>query len=82
LQECLRNIHRIVEIRLNDKFGVEPTSGNLVWDWQEKLAAHRPGLRREGPAHRHVPHRRPPRLCGADRTQMRECGFDDVAMMP
>jgi N-carbamoyl-L-amino-acid hydrolase len=22
--ECLRNIHRIVEIRLNDKFGVEP----------------------------------------------------------
>jgi OHCU decarboxylase len=33
--ECLRNIHRIVEIRLNDKFGVEPVLGNLVWDWQE-----------------------------------------------
>ena len=30
--ECLRNIHRIVEIRLNDKFGVEPVLGNLVWD--------------------------------------------------
>jgi N-carbamoyl-L-amino-acid hydrolase len=29
--ECLRNIHRIVEIRLNDKFGVEPVLGNLVW---------------------------------------------------
>ena len=24
LAECLRNIHRIAEIRLNDKFGVEP----------------------------------------------------------
>ena len=33
--ECLRNIHRIVEMRLNDKFGVEPALGNHVWDWQE-----------------------------------------------
>ena len=38
--ECLRNIHRIAEIRLNDKFGFEPTQGNLVWDWQETLAQH------------------------------------------
>jgi len=38
LQECLRNIHRIAEIRLNDKFGVTPTLGNDVWDWQEQLA--------------------------------------------
>ncbi|MBU3654699.1 MAG: 2-oxo-4-hydroxy-4-carboxy-5-ureidoimidazoline decarboxylase, partial [Limnohabitans sp.] len=36
-QECLRNIHRIAEIRLNDKFGYEPTDGHQVWDWQEKL---------------------------------------------
>jgi beta-ureidopropionase / N-carbamoyl-L-amino-acid hydrolase len=36
--EALRNIHRIAEIRLNDKFAVEPTLGNLVWDWQEALA--------------------------------------------
>ena len=35
----LRNIHRIVELRLNDKFGVEPALGNLVWDWQEALAS-------------------------------------------
>ena len=40
LAECLRNIHRIVEIRLNDKFGVEPTLGHQVWDWQEQLAQH------------------------------------------
>ncbi|MEY4098940.1 MAG: hypothetical protein RL300_111, partial [Pseudomonadota bacterium] len=38
LQECLRNIHRIAEIRLNDKFGVDPELGNTVWDWQEQLS--------------------------------------------
>jgi beta-ureidopropionase / N-carbamoyl-L-amino-acid hydrolase len=40
LAECLRNIHRIAEIRLNDKFGYSPTLGNDVWDWAEKLAVH------------------------------------------
>ncbi|MGS5085577.1 2-oxo-4-hydroxy-4-carboxy-5-ureidoimidazoline decarboxylase [Hydrogenophaga sp. A37] len=38
--ECLRNIHRIAEIRLNDKFGFEPTLGNAVWDRHEDLAQH------------------------------------------
>jgi len=38
--ECLRNIHRIAEIRLNDKFGFEPVLGNAVWDWHEDLAQH------------------------------------------
>jgi N-carbamoyl-L-amino-acid hydrolase len=38
--ECLRNIHRIAEIRLNDKFGFEPVLGNAVWDWHEDLARH------------------------------------------
>ena len=66
LQECLRNIHRIVELRLNDKFGVTPELGNLVWDWQEQLSQYlRPGLRRERPAHRHLPDRRAPCLRGA-----------------
>jgi N-carbamoyl-L-amino-acid hydrolase len=40
LQECIRNIHRIAEIRLSDKFGLEPTLGQAVWDWQEQLARH------------------------------------------
>ncbi|HMS28154.1 MAG TPA: 2-oxo-4-hydroxy-4-carboxy-5-ureidoimidazoline decarboxylase [Burkholderiaceae bacterium] len=40
LDECIRQIHRIAEIRLNDKFGITPTLGNDVWDWQEKLAQH------------------------------------------
>ncbi len=39
-QECIRNIHRIAEIRLNDLFGYTPELGNVVWDWQEALAQH------------------------------------------
>ena len=38
--ECLRNIHRIAEIRLNDKFGHTPDLGNQVWDWAEALSRH------------------------------------------
>ncbi len=37
-QECIRNIHRIAEIRLNDLFAFTPEMGNRVWDWQEVLA--------------------------------------------
>ncbi|CAM3424659.1 2-oxo-4-hydroxy-4-carboxy-5-ureidoimidazoline decarboxylase [Polaromonas hydrogenivorans] len=40
LAEALRNIHRIAEIRLNDKFGHSPDLGNLVWDWAEQLGSH------------------------------------------
>ena len=36
LAECLRNIHRIAEIRLDDKFGVVPEDGNRVWDWADQ----------------------------------------------
>ena len=38
LAECLRNVNRIAELRLNDRFGWVPESGNLVWDWAESLA--------------------------------------------
>ena len=38
LAESLRNIHRIAEIRLNDKFGQSPELGNEVWDWAEQLS--------------------------------------------
>jgi beta-ureidopropionase / N-carbamoyl-L-amino-acid hydrolase len=49
LAECLRNIHRIAEIRLDDKFGTSPMLGNLVWDWAEKLAQHSdPGYAEQG----------------------------------
>ena len=78
-EECLRNIHRIAEIRLNDKFAVEPTLGHRVWDWQEKLAQHSdPGFAEKGQltvtylteAHR---------ACAQQLSQdMREAGFDEV----
>ena len=79
LAEALRNIHRIAEIRLNDKFGVEPELGNEVWDWHERLAQHSdPGYAERGQltvtyltdAHR---------ACAQRISHwMRDCGFDEV----
>ena len=47
--ECLRNIHRIAELRLNDKFGFTPTRGQRVWDEAQELAAHSdPGFKEHG----------------------------------
>ncbi len=47
--EALRNIHRVAEIRLADRFGIQPTLGNLVWDWAEALAVHSdPGFLEQG----------------------------------
>ncbi|MED5618099.1 2-oxo-4-hydroxy-4-carboxy-5-ureidoimidazoline decarboxylase [Ideonella sp. BN130291] len=79
LAECLRNIHRIAEIRLNDKFGATPTQGEQVWDWAEALARHSdPGYAERGEltvtyfteAHR---------ACAAQlQAWMAECGFDEV----
>lgn len=79
LQECLRNIHRIAEIRLNDKFGFEPVDGQRVWDWQETLAQHSdPGYGEKGQltvtyltdAHR---------ACAQRISHwMKDCGFDEI----
>jgi len=79
LQECLRNIHRIVELRLNDTFGISPALGNEVWDWHEQLSVYSdPGFAEKGQltvtyltdAHR---------ACAALLSeQMRGCGFDTV----
>ncbi len=78
-EECLRNIHRIAEIRLNDKFGVEPTLGNLVWDWHEKLAQHSdPGYAEKGQltvTYLTDAHRACAQRLSHD---MRDAGFDDV----
>jgi beta-ureidopropionase / N-carbamoyl-L-amino-acid hydrolase len=79
LQECIRNIHRVVELRLNDKFGLVPALGHEVWDWHEELAQHSdPGFSERGQltvtyltdAHR---------ACARDiESRMRACGFDSV----
>jgi N-carbamoyl-L-amino-acid hydrolase len=79
LGEALRNIHRIAEIRLDDKFAADITLGNDVWDWQEQLSVHTdPGYAEKGQltvtyltdAHR---------ACAAQISGlMRDCGFDSV----
>jgi len=38
IAECLRNIHRIAELRLNDKLDAAPTLGEQVWDQLEALS--------------------------------------------
>jgi len=40
LEECLRQVNRIAEMRINDKFNYTPTLGNELWDWHEQLARH------------------------------------------
>jgi N-carbamoyl-L-amino-acid hydrolase len=78
--ECLRNIHRIAEIRLDDKFGHTPELGNLVWDWAERLATHSdPGYAERGEltvtyltdAHRACAQR-------LAHWMRADCGFDEV----
>jgi beta-ureidopropionase / N-carbamoyl-L-amino-acid hydrolase len=79
LAECLRNIHRIAEIRLNDKFAAQPELGNELWDWHESLSKHSdPGFKENGQltvtfmteAHK---------ACAQEiAARMRECGFDSV----
>jgi len=80
--EALRNIHRIAEIRLADKFGEEPVQGNLVLDWAERLAQHSdPGFAERGQltvtyltdAHRAVAQR-------LAHWMRADCGFDEVAI--
>jgi beta-ureidopropionase / N-carbamoyl-L-amino-acid hydrolase len=76
--ECLRNIDRIAEIRLNDKFSHSPVQGNQIYDWCEELAQFSDAT--DGaltvtyltPAHR---------ACAALLVkQMQDCGFDEVGI--
>ena len=82
LAECLRNIHRIAELRLDDKFGHAPALGNQVWDWAEQLVVHSdPGFAERGEltvtyltdAHRAVAQQ-------LSKWMREDCGFDDVAI--
>ncbi len=78
--ECLRQIHRIAELRLNDKLGVAPQQGHQVWDWSEALAVHSdPGFKESGQltvtylteAHQACARQLP--------EWMTHCGFDEVS---
>ena len=75
LGEALRNIHRIAEIRLNDKFGIEPVLGNQVWDCAELLAKHSDVQGALTVTYLTEAHQ----TCQSQLQRwMRECGFDDV----
>ena len=75
LAECLRNIHRIVEIRLNDKLGYEPALGHEVWDWHAWLAQYS-----DVPDALTVTYLTEAHLTCARTLElgMKACGFDDV----
>ena len=78
-EEALRNVHRVAELRLDDRFGEVPLQGRQAWDCAELLATHSaPGYAENGQltvtyltdAHR---------ACAAQLVRwMNECGFDDV----
>ena len=81
IREGLRNVHRVVEMRISDKFGQQPETGNAVWDWHEELAQYSdPGFKEKKQltvtyltqAHQD---------CAAYiASTMRSCGFDSVDM--
>ena len=73
--ECLRQIHRIAEIRLNDKFGAEPRLGQQLWDWAAELARHS-----DDPEFLTCTYATPAHTAVAEQLMawMRHCGFDDV----
>uniref|UniRef100_UPI0009FC0191 2-oxo-4-hydroxy-4-carboxy-5-ureidoimidazoline decarboxylase n=1 Tax=Azohydromonas lata TaxID=45677 RepID=UPI0009FC0191 len=76
--EALRHIHRIAEMRLNDKFGFTPTLGNQVWDWAEQLAQHSEQDGALTVTYLTEPHRACARQLADWMRQ--DCGFDDVGI--
>ncbi len=79
--EALRQVHRIAQLRLNDRFGAVPERGARVWDWAEALAAHSdPGCAEAGQltvTYATAAHQ----ACARDlQAGMRECGFDEVGL--
>ena len=81
LAECLRNVNRIAELRLDDRFGVTPTAGNQVWDWAEAFAVH------SDPPFREAGQLTVTYLTGAHQAcarqlieWMKSCGFDETGI--
>ncbi len=79
IQEALHQIHRIVELRLQEKTGTQTSEGDLIWDWQEQLAqfsevqgVEAPNLTVTylSPAHQ--------QCASFISNLMHECGFDEV----
>ena len=79
--ECLRQLHRMAEIRLNHKCQTPPVLGSEVWDWHEWLAQFSdPGFAEHGQLS--LSYLTPAHLACAQTLMlgMRACGFDEVFM--
>ncbi|MEK8033617.1 2-oxo-4-hydroxy-4-carboxy-5-ureidoimidazoline decarboxylase [Ideonella sp. DXS29W] len=75
--ECLRQIHRIAEIRLNDRFGAVPLQGRQAWDCAELLARHTEAADAHTLTVTYLTAAH--RACQRQLQQwMQECGFDEV----
>ena len=77
--ECLRQIHRIAETRLNEKCQRQPQLGGEVWDWHEWLEQFSdPGFGELGQLS--VSYLTPAHVSCANtlRLGMLACGFDEV----
>ena len=79
--EALRNVHRVAELRLGDRFDAPPLLGRQAWDCAELLARHSdPGFaenRQLTVTYLTDAHR----ACAAQiASWMRECGFDEVTI--
>jgi N-carbamoyl-L-amino-acid hydrolase len=74
-EECLRQIHRIAEIRLDERLGLSPRLGHQVWDACEDLAQFT-----EMPGELTVTYLSPVHRQAAARlqAQMTAAGFDEV----
>jgi len=75
--ECLRNVLRIVELRLNDRFGIAIEAGNRAWDRAAELARHTDTAGQLTVTYLTAAHR----ACAAQILDwMRADGFDDVSI--
>ena len=76
--ECLRQLHRAAELRLDERFGFVPARGEQLWDWAEALAAHRDeGATGLTVTYGSAAHRA---VAGQIEAWMRDCGFDEVSI--
>ena len=80
IQEALHQIHRIVELRLQEKTGTQTAEGDLIWDWQEQLAQFSE-VQETNPPNLTVTYLSPAhQQCALFIAQtMRDCGFDEVS---
>jgi N-carbamoyl-L-amino-acid hydrolase len=79
--ECLRNIHRIAEIRLAERFDAAPARGACVWDWAQALAEHSDaGFKESGQLT--VTYLTAAHQACARQLQrwMQDCGFDEAGL--